>query len=777
MQIRTQRISIEGIVQGVGFRPFVYSQAKHYNITGYVANTPSGVEIIAQGTQGDLSLFVSDIIAHPPPQASVKQIDQSLFPTSIVYHNFVIRESSLTGEKIVRISPDLPLCDACKNELFDPKDRRYYYPFINCTNCGPRYTIVTDTPYDRESTTMSSFVMCGECSREYSDPDNRRFHAQPDACHACGPRIALYNANKTLIAAPSDGTTNRLLFTRIAALLEEGAILAIKGIGGFHLACDATNPDAVAKLRKRKTREAKPFAIMVENVGDACRIARVSEQERIVLTSNARPIVLVRKVDEFAVSGHVAPKTDSIGIMLAYAPIHYLIFAHFKKPLVMTSGNSRDEPIAYSNEEAIIRLSSIADFLVIGTRDIHTRCDDSVMRIFGKQTYPLRRSRGFVPLPVIVEHPFKNKVLAIGAEQKNTICFGKNNEAILSHHIGDLDNPKAFESFVNSIFHLSSLLGIKPDVIGYDLHPGYLNTDYILSGRIRNTFLEGLPSFGIQHHHAHIVSCMADNSISGEVIGIALDGTGYGTDNTIWGGEILLANEKTFVRLASLLTAPMPGTEASIKKPWRMALSYLYETFGDDVKNNIPETIKNAVPEKEIEVVLYQLREKLNSPLTSSCGRLFDGVSALAGICLDAWYEGSPAIELEQAMKNGINGPGYDFSLEIENDFGYISWKHCIGQIIDDIRKNVSKPVISMKFHSGLVRILTDACVLYSRKTKINRVVLSGGCFMNMFLLSRMTGDLARAGLNVYVHRQVPCNDGGLSLGQIVIADKLAGEQ
>ncbi len=768
----TIRIDITGVIQGVGFRPFVYACAKKHGIRGYVANTPKGVEIVASGERESILAFQLTIRSNPPANSVISTFESATIEPGVDYIDFTIRTSSETGEKSARISPDLPICEACVSELLDPGNRRYYYPYTNCAHCGPRYTIVKDIPYDRKFTTMSSFVMCGKCAGEYADPEDRRFHAQPNACFACGPAMELCDGSGKVIETSVDAKSSTSLFSRLRKLLEGGSVIAVKGIGGFHLACDATNSAAVGNLRSRKLREAKPFAVMARDARSAREYAHISEHEEALLASAPRPIVLLEKKSGSRIVSEVSPRTSLIGLMLPYTPLHFLLFDGFSLPIVMTSANSSDEPIAYDNDDAKARLSSIADYFLFGNREIHTRCDDSVTRSVSGREYVTRRSRGYVPNPFNLRKPIRMPVIALGAEQKNTVCIGSGNRAILSHHIGDLDNPKAFASFKESIQHLCTLFDIAPERVAYDLHPEYLNTKYLLSGKLEGTLLSVIPAIGVQHHHAHIASCMAENGASGDVIGIALDGTGWGSDGTVWGGELLLVKDSDFTRVGSLSPVRMPGGAVAIRKPWRMALAYLRETFGEEYARFIPRAWRAHVSDEELKVADFQLSTERESPVTTSCGRLFDGVAALLSVCTDALYEGEPAIELEQKLDDSV-GSGYSFPLEERGDFLYISWKPAVRDIIEDM-KSEDVSFISSRFHNGIADAFKDACIRVSKTTGVERAALSGGCFMNVRLLLRLEEGLRRAGLTVFTHSTVPCNDGGISLGQLIVAANAA---
>lgn len=765
------QLNITGIVQGVGFRPFVYNLAVSLGIAGYVTNTSTGVEIVASGDREILTRFKDHLRSSPPAQAKIDTIEETGYTGKGTFHDFSIKQSITEKTKFTRISPDLVVCDDCIREVLDPQNRRYYYPYINCTNCGPRYTIVGDVPYDRPFTTMAGFTMCPACRSEYDNPKDRRFHAQPNACHECGPHLSLLDHRGKIILSPRTGMEYVSFFSKISELIQLDHIIAAKGIGGFHLMCDAENEKAVSELRKRKYREFKPFAVMVKNTEQAKACAFLNDNERIRLLKGDRTILLLEKKEKSPVAPSVAPYTRIIGIMLPYTPFHSLLFRHLDGPLVMTSANISEEPIVHTNNDAIQRLHGIADYYITGNRDILIRCDDSVTRLWRETDYYIRRSRGIVPSPVFLSHTFRQNVLALGASQKNTICLGKENQVILSHHIGDLDDSRTFESFCQAIRHLSHVFDCTPRVIAHDLHPQYLSTRFAFDPPAEFLFIKNLKRTGIQHHHAHIVSCMADNNITGKVIGVALDGTGFGPDNTVWGGEILLADENEYRRLAALQPVPMPGGEAAIKKPWRMALACLYYVYKEDWEIHLPTSWKD-LNQDEIRMTIYQIKQGMNAPLTSSCGRLFDSIAALCGLRLTACYEGQPAIELEQQIDTEYTS-SYEFDYGSHDDLILISWENVIGHVLRDVKKRKSTGEIAARFHNGLARILSNLCCKAASKTGIKRIVLSGGCFMNMYLLKRLYGHLVSSGLKVYIHSRIPCNDGGISLGQAVIADQL----
>ncbi|HDP68234.1 MAG TPA: carbamoyltransferase HypF [Candidatus Marinimicrobia bacterium] len=759
----SKEIIITGIVQGVGFRPFIFNLALKYRLKGYVYNDSSGVKIVVQGDDKRLESFESEIKAHPPSRSKITSYSSAIIASMIDFSDFQIRLSLQQSEKSAAVSPDLDMCPDCLAELFDPKNRRYLYPFINCTNCGPRYTIIQDIPYDRPKTTMSRFQMCLDCQAEYDDPSNRRFHAQPNACPACGPHLELKEKTGKTILTACKSAEYEELFKSLKRLFTDDRIIAIKGVGGYHLACDATSEKVVSALRKRKYREDKPFAVMFPDIHSIKKICRVNKKETELLESVAHPITLLGKKKSYNLAESIAPNNHNLGAMLPYAPLYFLLFRYFKKPLVMTSGNISDEPIAYQDDDAFQRLGSIADYFLTHNREIHIRCDDSVVREFQSKMYPIRRSRGYVPDKLILDWEFNRHILACGPEQKNTFALAKDNAVYLSHHIGDLENLAVLKSFEEGIEHFRNIFDIQPEIVTYDLHPDYLSTkfahDYSKEHNLRK--------IGVQHHHAHAVSCMLDNKINKKLLAIVLDGTGYGNDGTIWGGELLLAEYHQFERLGCFKTCQMPGGAAAIKNPWQMGISYLYEVFGEQLAD-IP-FVENFDSEK-IDMVLAMLGRNFNSPLTSSCGRLFDGVAAIAGLRNIANYEGQPAVEFEQLIQQPENY-AYEFRVVESEKLLILDWSEMIRQLVNDIHADTSINRISLKFHNGLCRGLTMWAEIASAKTGIRDVVLSGGVFMNVYLLRHLKKSLEKKGFNVYTHSVVPCNDGGISLGQVGVAN------
>ena len=752
------KIHITGIVQGVGFRPFVYNLATRFQLNGWVRNTSAGVDIEVDGEQDVLDTFVKALRDEAPPLSRIDEFTAS-FGSANGFHSFEILHSESIPEAFQPISPDVAICDDCLRELFDPNDRRFRYPFINCTNCGPRFTIIQDIPYDRPKTTMAGFELCPDCAGEYADPSNRRFHAQPVACPKCGPHVWLEAVNAQSSAPILE---NDDAIVEMRRLLAEGKIVAIKGLGGFHLACDAFNPSAVTELRRRKLRVDKPFAVMMPDIETIERHCFVSEAERELLKSSARPIVLLKRKPESKLVREIAPGQDVIGMMLPYTPLHYLLLeksGQFPDALVMTSGNLSEEPIATDNDETRRKLAPLADAFLLHNRDIYIRCDDSVARVFEKQIFPIRRSRGYAPFPVKL--PWQAPpLLAVGAELKNTFCITHRNYAFLSHHIGDLENYETLQSFEQGIEHFENLFRVKPEAIAFDLHPNYLSTRYALQRAER----EGLRTIGIQHHHAHIAACMAEHGLDGShsVIGIAFDGTGYGDDGNIWGGEFLVADYQNYERPFHLEYFPLPGGDAAIKHPARIALALL-SSLGIEWDERLAPVAE--LSEMERATLRTQLDRKINTPLTSSMGRLFDAAAALASVRQKVNYEAQAAIEFE-ALADEAETKGYSFGLNQDR----VEVRGVIESLVADVLAGAPAPIISARFHNGLAEMVRVASVTLRNKTKINEIALSGGVWQNITLLGRTLTLLEKEGFRVYLHREVPTNDGGLSLGQAAIA-------
>ena len=750
-----RRLEVNGIVQGVGFRPFVYNLARRYELKGEVANTSSGVSIHVEGPAERIRSFEKDLAEKSPPLAYVVEISSR--PESVKkYADFRIVQSKDQVLMSTLISPDVSICEDCLRELFDPGNRRYLYPFINCTNCGPRYTIIDDIPYDRPKTSMRHFKMCAACQAEYDDPTDRRFHAQPNACAVCGPQVSLYTNRRKPVAAADP-------IQKAAEFIRQGKIVAVKGLGGFHLAADAENSAAVMRLRNRKMREEKPFAVMAEDLQRVRQFARLDPETQKLLTSIQRPIVLLPKKTNSPLAEEVAPRNRYWGVMLPYTPLHYLLLKHGFTALVMTSANLSEEPIAIDNEDAFARLADIADYFLIHNREIYLRSDDSILRNAAGQTRYIRRSRGFVPIPLFLDRAVP-PILACGAELKNTICITKGDKAFLSQHIGDLENMVTLDFFKQTIAHLQRILEVRPEIIASDLHPDYLSSRYAAEQ-------QAVRKVQVQHHHAHIVSCMAENKLEGPLIGLSFDGTGYGSDGTIWGGEVLIAEAKQFKRVAHLADVRMPGSAAAIKEPWRMAVSYLYDAFGENFKQlDLP--ILKEIESSKLTVIFEMILKGVNSPQTSSLGRLFDGVAAIAGIRRQVNFEGQAAMELEM-LAAGEGRSTYDYQWSSEDPVN-IYPAPIIRGVVKDVQDGLPVAAISAKFHRTLIVLFAEICASVRRNTELNRVVLSGGCFQNALLLTGMIRELELRNFEVFSHRQVPCNDGGIALGQALIAASVA---
>src|SRR5215216_6516055 len=756
MTLTRARVRVEGIVQGVGFRPFVHALAGRLGLAGLVGNDAGGVFVEVEGAAETVERFLEALATEAPPLAVIERLTATpLAPTG--GHGFAIAPSQAGGERQTLVSPDTATCANCLRELADPADRRYRYPFINCTNCGPRFTIVRDVPYDRPATTMATFEMCADCAREYSDPADRRFHAQPVCCPACGPALALLDRE----GRPAAGDP----LAEAAARLRAGAVVADKGLGGYHLAADAASEPAVAALRARKHREDKPFAVMVADLDGARALGEVGPAEAAMLASPRRPIVLLRRrlpEGRAAVAASVAPGNRSLGVMLPYTPLHHLLLATVGRPIVLTSGNVSDEPIAHRDADALERLGGIADWFLAHDRPIHVRADDSVVRAFRGRELPLRRSRGFAPQPLGLPWPFPRHVLACGAELKHTFCLAKDGHAFVSHHIGDLENYETFRSFTEGVEHFRRLFAVTPQVVAHDLHPEYLSTKYAVE-------LDGVELEGVQHHHAHVAACLADNGEPGPVIGIAFDGLGFGADGTIWGGELLVADLEGFRRAGHLEVMPMPGGAAAIREPWRMAAAWLDATFGGQVPERLAVVGRNR---DRWERVLALARSGTASPLTSSAGRLFDAVAAILGVRDAVNYEGQAAVELEQLADPG-EPDAYPARVAAAGFGGgplRLAGTDLICAVVEDLEAGVAAPLVAARFHNGLAAATVAACQALREKSGLGTVALSGGVFQNMLLLERTVAGLERTGFRALVHSRVPPNDGGISLGQTAVA-------
>ncbi len=784
-----RQIHVRGIVQGVGFRPFIFALAERYALAGWVRNTSAGVDIEVDGAAEALDAFVQAISAEAPPLAQIDGITAVAIPPR-GYTTFEIVHSEAISGAFQPISPDVCICDDCLRELFDPNDRRYLYPFINCTNCGPRFTIIQDIPYDRPLTTMAPFAMCPDCRREYEDPRDRRFHAQPVACPACGPTVWLdlgFGISDLGDGRQSEIRNPKSAIETAQRLLAEGKIVAIKGLGGFHLACDALNATAVATLRARKLRRDKPFALMMPDLETVEKHCFVNDAERELLLSRARPIVILQKRPNSPIVPECAPGQNSLGVMLPYTPLHYLLFhqSEIRNPkseiLVMTSGNLSEEPIAYRNEEARERLASLADAFLLHNRDIHMRCDDSVMRSVacGVQSaestphsalraphllLPLRRSRGYAPFPVRLPWDVP-PMLATGAELKNTFCLSNGRYAFLSHHIGDMENFETRQSFEEGVAHFEKLFRVKPELIAYDLHPNYLASRYALERAER----EGITAVGVQHHHAHIAAVMAENGHPGDrpVIGVSFDGTGYGDDGAIWGGEFLIADYAGYERPYHLVYTPLPGGDLAVREPWRLALAWLRHLNAECGAWNAEFESALRIPHSALQIVWQQMERGINAPPTSSMGRLFDAVAALVGIRHTVNYEAQAAIELE-ALVDPTETDAYPFT--IHHSQFTIDPSPLIHTLLSDLHQNTPLPTIAARFHNGVAQMTLDVCRELRKRTGINEVALSGGVWQNVALLQKMVQLLQQEQFTLLLHSQTPPNDGGLALGQTAVA-------
>jgi len=748
------RIRVEGLVQGVGFRPYVHALAVRLALCGHVVNDVGGVTIEVEGAPSAVAAFRRRLAREAPPLARVERMKATPIAPS-VRAGFVIRESLLAGARRALVSPDIATCDDCLRELFDPADRRFRHPFITCTNCGPRFTIVEEVPYDRRRTTMADFPMCAACAREYVDPGDRRFHAQPIACPRCGPALRLIDVRG--IAASGDP------ITEAADLLRDGRIVAVKGIGGYHLACDATAVAAVAGLRRRKVREEKPFALMVRDLAAARVLAAIDEVEEEALASPSRPIVLVHRRDDdgrpgpAALAPGVAPRNRAVGLMLPYTPIHHLLCAAFDRPLVFTSGNVSDEPIAYDDLDARRRLGRIADAFLVHDRPIATRADDSVVRVVRGRAQPVRRARGFAPRPIPLPVRADRPILACGAELKSTFCVAHGRDAFVSQHLGDLENYETLCAFTRGVAHYERLFRIHPEIVAHDLHPEYLATKYALER-------PDVRLVGVQHHHAHVAACLADNGETRPVIGVAFDGLGWGGDGTLWGGEFLVADLAGFERAAHFEPVPLPGGAAAIREPWRMAAVYLAAAGCDPECTALGVRQRNAARWPHV----LRLAHSRLAPLTSSVGRLFDAVAALLDVRDVATYEGQAAIELEQGADCAERG-AYRATIS-ETSPLRVRGADLVRAVLDDALAGLTTARIAARFHNGLAGAVAEVCGRLRAAGAPATVALTGGVFQNALLVARATRELEASGFRVLTHARVPPNDGGISFGQAAVA-------
>jgi hydrogenase maturation protein HypF len=770
-RVRTA-IRVEGVVQGVGFRPFVYSLATSLGLGGLVGNDADGVFAEVEGDPAAVGEFLAALARDAPPLARIERVTTAAMrPDGTA--SFAIAPSQPGTQRRTLVSADTATCADCLAELADRGDRRFGYPFINCTNCGPRFTIVRDVPYDRPRTTMAPFTMCEPCAAEYHDPADRRFHAQPACCPACGPALSLLGPGGTAASGEP--------LAAAAGLLRQGKVLAVKGLGGYHLAVDASGEAAAAALRARKHREDKPFAVMVADVAAARRLCEVDDAAAGLLASSRRPIVLLPRLPGSGLAEAVAPGNRQLGLMLPYTPLHHLLIAAVARPMVLTSGNVSDEPIVYRDGEVAERLGGIADAFLTHDRAIEIRTDDSVVRAFRGRETVVRRSRGYVPEPLDVATGFARPVLACGAELKSTFCLGRGGHAFVSHHIGDLENAETLRSFTEGIAHFRRLFDITPEVVAHDLHPEYLSTKYaaqLAEGEVAGAAdLAGVELVGVQHHHAHIASCLADNRASGPVIGVAFDGTGYGPDGTIWGGEFLIADLAGFERAGHFTPVPMPGGATAIRQPWRMAAAYLDAAYpggppdglgGADSLDGLDGLDVARRNRRLWPGVLQMARRGVNSPLTSSAGRLFDAAAAILGVRDAINYEGQAAIELEQLADPAERGA---YRAEVTGPEPFrIAGHDLIRAVVEDLAAGAEPGVVAARFHNGVAGLISDCCLLLRERHGLSTVALSGGVFQNLLLLQATVARLEGHGFGVLVQSRVPCNDGGISLGQAVVA-------
>ncbi len=769
-RLKRVRVSVSGVVQGVGFRPFIYRLASSLGLAGYVMNLPWGVLIEAEGEEGRLDELILRIPREKPPLASISSLEFSfLDPSPIGLETFTIAKSAAEGELSPVVPPDISTCEECRAETLQPGARRHLYPFTNCTNCGPRLTIINALPYDRPDTTMKGFEMCDACRGEYESPGDRRFHAQPIACPDCGPHVELWDCDGKRLADKGDA------MAMAAERILRGEILAVKGLGGFLLVADASNEKTVAELRKRKRREEKPLAVLFPSLDVTRRYCEVSPMEERLLTSPESPIVLLKKRCDKTLPGvpaeAVAPGNPYLGAMLPYSPLHLILSEKTGIPLIATSGNLTDEPICIDNSEAVRRLSGIADFFLVHTRPIARYVDDSVARVILGREMVVRRARGYAPLPIRHSAEKMPRVMGVGGHLKNNIALSLGRDVFVSQHIGDLETLEARDAFLQAIADLTRLFDYRAEVVACDMHPDYFSTVWARKN--------GAPVIPVQHHHAHIASCMMENELDGRVLGVAWDGTGYGADGTVWGGEFMLADYTSFDRVAHLKTFRLPGSERSVREPRRSALSVLYETFGDGSGDLLEKTPTLASFEnfenKETELLLEMIKKGINSPITSSAGRLFDAVSSILGIRQRAGFEGQGAMELEfRACRDfsppppAARGDSYDFAVDNGDTNGpmVLDWRPVISAIIDDLNGGLNTGVISSRFHNTLSSMI----VAVAKRVQVEKVVLSGGCFQNKYLLEKTVMELEKEGFGVYTHQRVPPNDGGISLGQVAVA-------
>lgn len=761
------RIIVSGIVQGVGFRPFVYNLAAKHTLAGYVRNRNGSAEIELDGTKARVDSFLAELETDAPPLAAIREITTEVIGVkhdqSDQFH--ILESIDDIGLSLKSVPPDAATCNDCLSELFDRHNRRYRYPFINCTNCGPRFTIISALPYDRANTTMSSFTMCRICENEYKDSDNRRFHAQPNACHDCGPSLSFIVSG---LSKPCLYGEEALTYA--VSRLREGEIIAVKGLGGFQLLCDASNESVVKLLRQRKRRLIKPFALMLQNVAMVAQYCHSSPADLESLCSSATPIVLLGKKSNCTLPDSLAPNMNTLGVMLPGTPLHHLLITEFGKPLIATSANYSEEPIAIDNSEAVMRLSAIADGFLVHDRDIQSRYDDSVVRCSKGLKMTLRRARGLAPIPILLPFKATGIAFASGAQLKSTFCFIRDDHAYVSQHIGDLGTIETFQNFEQTVNTYERLFDLEPSIIGHDLHPDYLSVAFAQ----RLALERGLPVFSVQHHHAHIVSCMVEHGLTEPTIGVAFDGLGYGSDGTLWGGEFLLADYKRYERLAYFEPVPMSGGAMAIKQPWRMALSYVFNGEHEAFTKFVDQ-LRNRYGRATVDMATRQIHASLNAPLTSSCGRLFDAMSALLDVCHMADYEGQAAMQLEamalSEFDEGNDSQSYPYGKFSGDQMPFvISGRNILLLAYQDYLSGTTKAIVAARFHATIANLIHDICVRVGKLKAINTICLSGGVFQNELLLCLASRLLTRSDFKVFFPQQLPANDGGLSLGQAVIA-------
>jgi len=767
------RARVTGTVQGVGFRPYVYRLAHGHGLAGWVLNDEHGVLLEVEGAELELSDFFDRLSADAPPLARVERVDRQSVPAverprSASEPGFRIVDSARVGDPDALVAADAATCDDCLAELFDPGNRRFRYPFINCTNCGPRFTIVRGVPYDRPLTTMAAFTMCVQCAGEYEDPFDRRFHAQPNACPACGPQVRLLDADGRSLANSFGGVernrqaSDHDAVADLAAWLDRGAIAAVKGLGGYHLVCDAGNERAVAALRARKHREDKPFALMVADVTIARRLVVLDDVGEALLRSPARPIVLAPRLPGARLAGSVAPAAPELGVMLPYTPLHHLLLADFPgDALVMTSGNVADEPIAYRDDDALDRLSAIADVFLVHDREIETRTDDSVVRSARGRRLTLRRSRGYVPAPLTLPIATVRPILACGAEQKATFCVARGERAWVGHHIGDLEHLATLTAYREGIGHFERMFAVTPELVAHDLHPDYLSTQYAFE-------LDDVELVGVQHHHAHLAACLAEHGVTSPTVGAIFDGTGLGADGTVWGGELLVGDLRGYERTGWLRPVRMPGGAAAVRQPWRMAAAWLAEAL--DPSPPLPAVLAGVVSRADWEAVGRIARAAELSPLTSSIGRLFDAVGVLCGARARVSYEGQAAVELEAlAWTAGMQTRGDGYRWQRDGSF-VLDPRVAVAELTHDLGRGVPAAIVSARFHAGAAAATVEAVSAIASARGVETAVLSGGVFQNRMLLQAVAEGLEQAGLRVLVPERLPPNDGGISFGQAAVA-------